>query len=147
MDNNFIIDSLKSGAFLASGNNVMVIGWGGIGYIWGKQVFYAPVRYSRHTKNFIDENKTFALSFPKVGTMKEEIKLCGTKSGKNVDKKSLLNTSVAPKSNSFFVDGCIEFMECKVLATIPITPNLMENMPQDFYKNEDYHVMYIAEIL
>lgn len=147
MDKNFIIESLKNGAFLASGDNVMIVGWGGIGYIWRKQVFFAPVRYSRHTKSFIDERKTFAVSFPEVGTMKEEIKLCGTKSGRDTDKKALLKTTFAPKSKSFFVDGCKEYIECKVLASVPITDELMENMPKDFYKDGDYHVMYIGEIL
>lgn len=147
MDNNFIIESLKKGAFLASGDNVMVIGWGGIGYIWGKQVFYAPIRYSRHTKQFIDESKTFALSFPEVGTLKDEIKLCGTKSGRDINKKALLSTTDAPKSKSFFVNGCKEYMECRILASVPITAETMEQLPQDFYKDGDYHVLYIAEIL
>ena len=46
--------AFSSGAFLCSGDNVMVASWGMIGVMWGKKVFVAPVRESRYTKEFID---------------------------------------------------------------------------------------------
>ena len=54
-DNLSCLDTaLNTGAFLCSGDNVMVISWGMIGVMWGKKVFVAPVRESRYTKEFID---------------------------------------------------------------------------------------------
>ena len=44
-------------------HNTMTAAWGGLGYIWNKNVATIYVRPQRYTKEFIDRNETFTLSF------------------------------------------------------------------------------------
>ena len=44
--------------------NTMTIGWGTIGIEWGKPVFVAYVRESRHTRKLLDETGEFTVNIP-----------------------------------------------------------------------------------
>ena len=45
-------------------HNAMTVAWGGLGYLWKKEVAYIFVRPSRHTFNFTEKNEYFALLKP-----------------------------------------------------------------------------------
>ena len=57
----------KEWALLTAGSkdkaNTMTISWGGVGVLWGKNVAFVFVRDSRYTKELIDKNEFFSLSF------------------------------------------------------------------------------------
>lgn len=141
------LERLPSGAFLTSGNNVMTIGWGFIGYMWRKRVFIAPVRESRFTKEFIDKTGEFAVSIPCEGELKAELKLAGTKSGRDIDKLSKISNHKANEVNTVLIDGAERYYECKVLASIPIKKADLDDSVKDFYADDDMHILYIGEIL
>lgn len=143
----FCLNSLEKGAFLSSGNNVMTIAWGGIGYFWNKKVFFAPVRLTRYTKDFIDKTKCFAVSFPAEGKLRNELKLCGTVSGRDTDKLALVKNRRASKIDAQLIENCEVYYECKVLARLEMSDEMLESMPKGFYKDGDYHLIYIGEIL
>ena len=82
----FMNNAFTTGAFVTSGDNVMVASWGFVGVMWGKKVFVAPVRDSRYTKVMLDKTGEFTVSVPAAGTMKKEIAFCGSKSGRDYDK-------------------------------------------------------------
>lgn len=44
-------------------SNPMTISWGGVGVLWGKNVAYIFVRDSRYTKELLDTNEFFSISF------------------------------------------------------------------------------------
>ena len=81
---------IEHGAFLTTKvgdeQNTMAIGWGSIGYCWGKPVFTVVVRNSRHTFQLMEKAEEFTVSIPFSDAMKKEIEFCGTKSGKDVNK-------------------------------------------------------------
>ena len=57
----------RGGVFLSVGGerpNVMTIGWGWIGYCWGKPVFVAVVRPQRHTYGILQKTGEFTVSVP-----------------------------------------------------------------------------------
>ena len=86
-----LIDQLDKGAFLTvednSGNlNTMTISWGTIGIMWRKPVFMAMVRKSRFTYKLIENAEDFTVSFPINGKLKDVLAICGTKSGRDMDK-------------------------------------------------------------
>lgn len=141
------LESLAKGAFLSVKDNVMTVGWGAEGYMWKKRVFVAPVRISRYTYELLKDADGFSVSFPKAGTMSEEIRYCGTKSGR--DEKKLKNLSVrkSERVNSYLVDGCESYIECKLLATIPMDESMLTPEIQAFYKDGDYHILFVGEIL
>lgn len=85
-----ILKTLAKGAFLnTSANNkenTMAIGWGSLGFMWGHPVFTVMVRQSRYTKELIDSNPVFTVSLPIKGDFAEAMKICGTKSGRDLNK-------------------------------------------------------------
>jgi flavin reductase (DIM6/NTAB) family NADH-FMN oxidoreductase RutF len=44
-------------------SNLMTISWGGAGVLWGKNVVYIFIRDSRYTKEFVDMDEFFSISF------------------------------------------------------------------------------------
>ena len=77
----FMNSAFNTGAFVTSGDNVMVASWGFVGVMWGKKVFVAPIRDSRYTKQMLDKTGEFTVSVPAAGSMKKELAFCGSKSG------------------------------------------------------------------
>ena len=66
--------------------DTMTIGWGTMGIQWGKPIFIAYVRESRHTKKMVDSNPEFTINVPYGEYDKSILGFCGTKSGRDVDK-------------------------------------------------------------
>ena len=118
---NIINEKLRKGAFLTSKSgdkvNSMVIGWGHIGRVWERPVCIAYVRTSRYTSELIDSNPEFTVNVPVNGFKKEAFALCGSKSGRDMDKISMAGLSlVEPEVIS--VPAIKEFpltLECRVV--------------------------------
>lgn len=135
--------------------NPMTIGWGTMGVEWGKPIFTVFVRESRFTKGLLDQNPEFTINVPYGSYDKNIISLCGTKSGRDLDKVSALNLTLeAPEVIS--VPGIRELpltLECRVIyrqdqdsAAIP------EDITRKYYPKEngldgDYHTAYYGEIV
>ena len=65
--------------------NTMVIGWGGLGTLWGKAVCTVYVRPQRYTYEFMERETAFSVSVlpPEC---REALRICGSESGRDVDK-------------------------------------------------------------
>jgi flavin reductase (DIM6/NTAB) family NADH-FMN oxidoreductase RutF len=150
-----LIKRLKKGVFLTASSdnedNTMTIGWATIGRIWNKPVLMVAVRYSRHTYKLLNSSKEFTVSIPKEGSMSEELKFCGTKSGRDFNKfnECDIKTEKAKKVNTLILSDCQYHLECKVIYQQAMEPETLENESIDrFYKsNNDYHVLFYGEIL
>ena len=130
--------------------NTMTIGWGQIGTEWGRKIFTVFVRESRYTKELLEQNPEFTVSCPLESVDKKVIAYCGTKSGKDTDKiKDMGLTVEEPEVIS--VPGFKEFpltIECKVIYKQDQPKELLtEEIQNQFYKNGDYHTLYIGEIV
>ena len=159
-----ILNTLKKGVLLtakADGKvNTMTISWGTLGIQWGKPIFTAFVRGSRYTSTFLDRNKEFTVNIPYAEVDKEILRICGTKSGRDMDKiRELGLTLEDPEVIS--VPGIREFpltLECKVryvqeqdLSRLE-KPFLSRYYPQDVEgtfpgSNRDYHLAFYGEIV
>ena len=65
--------------------NTMTASWGGLGVIWGAPAATCYIRPQRYTKEFVDREEYFTLSFfPEE--YRKQLSLCGSKSGRDVDK-------------------------------------------------------------
>ena len=151
---NDINKTLEKGAFLTtkSGDKVnsMVIGWGHTGIIWARPTFICYVRESRYTKELLDANPEFTINVPVNGFDKNAFAICGTKSGRDMDKiKECGLTLVDP--DVITVPGIKEYpltLECKVIYRQDQEPSLIaDDVQQQFYPAGDYHTMYIGEIV
>ena len=159
-----IVKELPKGIFLntkANGKfNSMAIAWGTIGYNWNKPVFVCYVREGRFTRELLDENPEFTISVPIGSYDKKIMKVCGSQSGRDVDKVEEANlTLVEPETIS--VNGIKELpltIECKLIyrqeQDLSLLPDdiLNRNYPQDVDSsnpgsNKDFHITYFGEIV
>ena len=153
-----IMEAIDEGILLTTAaqgeKDTMVIGWGHIGVIWGKPVFVAYVRESRHTKSLVDKNGEFTVNTPLAPIDKNIIAVCGTKSGRDMDKFAELGLETE-EGLTVSVPGIRQLpltLECKVLyqqdqEAAAIDPSALERYYTKGTRNDgDYHTMYIGEI-
>lgn len=153
-----ILTAVKEGVLMttqADGEvNTMTIGWGHLGIEWYKPTFIAYVRQSRHTKLLVDKNPEFTINVPLGVADKEIIKICGTQSGRDVNKIEKLNLTLVP-GETVSVPGIKEMpltLECKVIYQQDQVLSALEEESRDrFYKpgtanDGDFHTMYYGEI-
>lgn len=140
--------------------NTMTIGWGTIGIDWSRPIFIAYVRESRYTKQFLEVNGEFTVNVPMGDVDKKILQVCGTRSGRDMNKIKDLNLTLE-EPLKISVPGIRELpltLECKViykqqqdLTAIP------ESILARYYPIEedtlhpgserDYHIAYYAQIL
>jgi flavin reductase (DIM6/NTAB) family NADH-FMN oxidoreductase RutF len=149
-----VFEQLQKGAFLTTKNddkvNTMTIAWGGISFVWHKPVFIVYVRYSRDTYQMMENHDEFTVSVPLSKELKKELAYAGTKSGRDTDKISDLNLALKAgrKVNVPIIKDCDVHYECKVIYKQAMEPgNIPAEVKEQYYKTNDYHVMYFGEIL
>ncbi len=149
-----MMKQLEKGAFLTVKSedklNTMTIGWGTLGFIWKKPIFMAVVRYSRHTYDILEKSKEFTVSVPLTRDMKKELAICGTKSGRDIDKFKECNlTTIKGKSiDTPIIEECELHYECKVVYQQAMEPGLIDKgIREANYSNNDFHIMYYGEIV
>lgn len=147
------LEQLKKGAFLTVKDgdkvNTMTIGWGSIGYVWNRPVVMVMVRRSRFTHGLIEKSGNFTLSLPLKGQMKDALAVCGTKSGRDMDKvkECGLILNEGKYVNSPVIDGCDLFIECRIVYKQPMEDQFLSHQIKDkSYSNGDYHDLYYGEI-
>ena len=144
----FMNNAFTTGAFVTSGDNVMVASWGFVGVMWGKKVFVASVRDSRYTKVMLDKTGEFTVSVPAAGTMKKEIAFCGSKSGRDYDKwaETGMKKKAAKVVGTCLVEGCERYFECRVLGVLPMG-DMDLSAVEEWYPTGDKHNFYFGEIV
>ncbi|MCD7824705.1 MAG: flavin reductase family protein [Clostridiaceae bacterium] len=127
--------------------NTMTASWGGMGIMWGKNVVYVFIRDSRFTKEFIDREGMFSLSFPKE-EYRKEMKFLGAVSGRDEDKIKEAGVHVAYHEGVPYIDEGSLVMICRVLSETPIRKEEFKDasIDENWYSTGDYHNMYVAEI-
>lgn len=148
------LEQLPRGAFLTvkSGEkiNTMTIGWGSIGYIWKRPVMMVMVRQSRYTYQLMEEAADFSVSLPVKDEMKQGLSVAGTKSGRDIDKfqECKLTAQNGHVIGSPIIGECNLIYECRTLYKQLMDPtHLSADIREKLYANDDYHVLYFAEIV
>ncbi len=142
----------RCGCLLVSGDvgeaNVMTIGWGLIGPLWGRPFFMVAVRPSRHTFGFIEKTGDFTVNVPRKG-MEEIVDYCGSVSGREHDKFKETGLTLEPgrSVDSPIISECGVHYECRVAYKTRVTPNgLPQAILSDSYPSGNYHTLYFGEI-
>lgn len=142
---------IKEGAFLTvkagEALNTMTIGWATLGIAWRKPVMMVMVRNSRHTFSLIEKAADFTVSVPS-GDMKKQIAICGTKSGREVDKfkESGLRTAAGRQVASPIIQVPGIHFECRIVYKNAIDPAHLTHAYDALYPEKDYHSLYFGEI-
>ncbi|MGI6084614.1 MAG: flavin reductase family protein [Acetivibrionales bacterium] len=128
--------------------NTMTASWGGMGYLWNKNVCFIFVRPSRYTYEFMEKNDYFTLSFfPE--DWRDALSVCGKKSGRDIDKAK--ETGLQPIPGNYQTTGFSQarlIIECKKLYFQDFKPeHFLNPVIENNYNGRDYHRMYIGEVL
>ena len=143
---------LKNGAFLSvrSGTkvNTMTIGWGYIGIMWNKPYFMVLVRPQRYTNELLEDAEDFTISIPFGSEMNKELGVCGTKSGRDIDKSEIVEFIPSEITKSPVIKGCDMYYECKIrFKQLMNREEFPEDVKSANYPQKDYHYMYFGEII
>jgi len=127
--------------------NTMTVSWGGVGVLWGKNVAFIFIRDSRFTKEFIDGNDFFSVSFMGKG-YKDALNYCGSHSGRDGDKVSAAGLTWNYKHSIPFIDEGDFILLCNKMAAVKITKDsfLLPEI-EKWYQDGDMHTMYVGEII
>lgn len=126
--------------------NTMTASWGAMGVLWGKETVTVYIRQSRYTREFVDSQEYFTISL--FDGCKKELGLLGSRSGRDGDKiaEAGFVLELVDGQPTFAQSKCV--LICKKMYQDDIP---MEAMPEDvrekWYKDGDFHTMYIAEIV
>lgn len=128
--------------------NTMTASWGGLGVLWNKPVATCYVRPQRHTRAFLDENEYFTLTF--FGEeYRPQLQLCGSKSGRDVDKVEACGFTVLEGEGgaAYFNQAQLTLVCRKRFVQRMDEACIPEDIKASVYPNEDYHYIYIGEIV
>lgn len=129
--------------------NAMTASWGGLGFMWGKNVAYAVIRPQRYTKELVDRSPSFSLNFLDPGKYRQAQNYLGTASGRYEDKLAKAELKVAYDDGVPYLDAADRVMICKKLFAQPFAPEAFVDQAIDaeIYPNSDHHTLYIAEVV
>lgn len=127
--------------------NTMTASWGGLGVMWGKNIFTACIRTNRRTFEFAEDNELFTFSFFN-DEFKQVLSFCGTHSGYDCDKAS--DTGLIPVE----MDGVVTFKQAelvfvcrKIYSAMLSEDSFIDKSFVKFYEKDPYHKAYVCEIL
>jgi flavin reductase (DIM6/NTAB) family NADH-FMN oxidoreductase RutF len=161
---NEIMKAVKTGVLLTTKVddkvNSMTISWGTLGIVWSTPIFTVFVREGRFTRGQLEKNPEFTINVPFGEFNRNILGVCGTKSGKNIDKIKELGLTLEDPS-IISVPGIKELpltLECRIVykkeQDRDAIPEAIKAKfyPQDvdssFYDcNRDFHTAYYGEIV
>lgn len=127
--------------------NTMTASWGNLGVMWGKNIFTAMVRPTRHTYKYMEESDYYSISFFDK-EYKEILKFCGANSGRDCDK--VKETGLIPMFTDevpYFEQAKLVLICKKIYRSTVNEERFIDNSLFDFYKTDTYHVAFIGEII
>lgn len=128
--------------------NTMTVSWGAVGELWGKDMATLYIRPQRYTEEFLNKNDYLTVSFYPDDMKKQIHGVCGSKSGRDVDKVKECNlTPVFDEKAPYFNEAQIVLV-CKKTAKSRFNPDefLDGEIDEKWYPQNDYHFIYYAEI-
>ena len=128
--------------------NTMTASWGFAGIMWNKPCAVTVIRPQRYTKEFIDREETFTLSFyPEA--YRKALGICGSKTGRDCDKPALAGlTPISAESSVAFEEAELVLVCRKLYAgTLGAEYILVKSIISEQYAAGDFHTAYIGEII
>ena len=128
--------------------NTMTASWGGLGVLWGKPVATVYIRPQRYTMEFVEGSEFFTLAF--FGEeYRKALALCGSKSGRDVDKVKECGFTVmeAEGGAPYFAQAELVLV-CKKAYWQDMDPaHFLDPEIETHYAQRDYHRIFIGEIV
>lgn len=128
--------------------NTMTASWGGLGVIWGQPAATVYIRPQRYTKEFVDREEYFTLSFMPE-EYRPQLALCGSKSGRDMDKVKECGFTVKTGEGNapYFAEADLVLVCRKRYAQAMDGGAMPADVLEHYYPGQDYHTMYIGQIV
>ena len=130
--------------------NTMTASWGGLGVLWSRPVATVYVRPQRYTYGFMEKNDYFTLTFFAPGERREALNLCGSKSGRDMDKfaASGLTAAFAACGAPYVAEGELVLVCRKLFAQDLEAESFLDRTIIDKnYPGGDFHRMYVLSLI
>ena len=127
--------------------NAMTAAWGGLGFLWGKNVAFVFIRPQRYTKAFVDAADTLSLTFfgPEHRQM---LGYMGKVSGRDEDKVQKAGLTVLHQGETPYFDEARLTVIGRKLYAQDLKPECFVEPDCDsrWYPDKVYHTMYVLEV-
>ncbi len=133
---------------LERGYNTMTASWGHLGSLWGHPTSVVYVRPQRYTKEFIDRENFYTLSFFSASHHRA-LGYLGAHSGRDEDKVAAVGlTPVSDDRGTWFAEANL-VIACRKLYRAPLTEEgfLDRRVLEEHYPEKDFHDLYVGEIV
>ncbi len=134
------------------GYNTMTASWGHMGSLWasknGLPTAIIYIRPQRYTKEFVDREDYYTLSFFDK-SYKKELGYLGSHSGRDEDKvKKVGLTPILNDKYTYFEEAKLVLV-CRKLYRAPIKEEYFidKDIINEMYPNKDFHDVYVGEIV
>ncbi len=131
-----------------SAYNTMTASWGGFGYLWEKNVCFCVIRPQRYTREFVEKSAYFTLSYF-AEKYRNVLEFCGYHSGRKVNKA--IATGLTPVENPsgvvYFNEAHLVIVGKKIYFQDLQPQNFLDAGIARFYPKQDYHRMFIGEVI
>lgn len=125
--------------------NAMTASWGCMGVLWNKPVCVCFIRPQRHTFALAEKNDRLSLAFF-GGGYRDALKLCGTKSGKDLDKLAASGLHSSEKDGVPFIEEAkLVLFGRKIYVDDLKEDSFLDPSLLSHYRG-DYHRIYVLEI-
>ena len=151
---NEILYRMSNGGVMATvidkeGNdNIITLGWGQIGPFYeGHPVFIIAITPLRYSWRFIESVPEFVIAVPD-DSGREAATLCGTRSGRELDKFAAAGLTRVPSVNVRppSVQECPINIECRVYHSVH-PPHMLLTKRHRTRPIKEQHTIYFAEVL
>ncbi len=130
-----------------NGYNMMTVSWGAIGELWGMDMATVYIRPERYTNQFVDGNDYFTLSFYPAEMKKQIHGVCGSKSGRDVNKTELAGLTPVFDCAPYFEEAKLVLI-CRKQAKSQFDASQFVNpdIEGDWYDGDGLHYIYYGSI-
>ena len=132
----------------AGQQNLLTLGWGQVGpFYHGHPVLIIAVTPLRYSWRFLKEVPEFVIAVPDA-SLKEAVSLCGTRSGRDVDKFDAAGLTPVESAHvkAPSILECPINVECRIYARIA-PPHMLLTPEHRQRPVEEQHTIYFAEVL
>lgn len=138
-----LVTAGDSGAY-----NTMTVSWGAVGELWGKDCATVYIRPQRYTQEFVNKNDYFTISFYPTDMKNKIHGVCGSKSGRDVDKAKECGITPCFDEKAPYFEEAQLVLVCRKMAEGKFEPSqfIDEKIEENWYTQKDFHFIYYAEI-
>lgn len=129
-------------------HNTMTAAWGSLGFLWKMPVATIFIRPQRYTYDFVEKSDYFSICFFEE-KHREILNFCGKVSGRDVNKaKEMGLEAVDYENQAMYFSQARLVMICKKIYYQDLDPkHFLDAGIERLYPQQDYHRMYIGEIV